>query len=37
MKFCWTTLNVKNMDESVKFYTEIIGLDVLREFSLGQG
>ncbi len=35
MKFCWSTLNVKDLDESVNFYTEIIGLDVNRRFESG--
>ncbi len=26
MKFCWSTLLVNNMEESLKFYTEILGL-----------
>ena len=30
MKFCWTTLNVKNMDESLKFYQEVAGLPLIR-------
>lgn len=35
MKFCWSTLNVRNLKESVRFYTEIVGLDVIREMSAG--
>jgi lactoylglutathione lyase len=30
MKFCWVTINVKNMDESMYFYTNIVGLSVDR-------
>lgn len=37
MKFCWSTLTVNNMDESIKFYTEIIGLNVVRRFPAGPG
>ena len=37
MKFCWTTLMVKNMDESLKFYQEIVGLNINRRFSAGEG
>ncbi|NLT14525.1 MAG: VOC family protein [Clostridiales bacterium] len=28
MKFRWGTLLVRNMEESLKFYTEIIGLEI---------
>jgi len=37
MKFCWSTLNVKNLDESIAFYTQIIGLEVNRRFDAGPG
>ncbi|ATW26547.1 VOC family protein [Candidatus Formimonas warabiya] len=37
MKFCWTTLRVKNLEESLKFYQEIVGLKVERKFSAGPG
>jgi len=26
MKFCWTTIAVKDMDRSVRFYQDIVGL-----------
>ncbi|MBN7773491.1 VOC family protein [Clostridium aminobutyricum] len=35
MKFCWSTLRVKNLEESIAFYTEIIGLEVARRFNGG--
>lgn len=35
MKFCWTTVNVKDLDESLKFYKEIVGLSVDRRFMAG--
>ncbi len=35
MKFCWSTLNVRDLDESIAFYTEIIGLEVVRRFEAG--
>lgn len=37
MKFCWSTLMVKNMEESLKFYQEIVGLTVDRRFKAGPG
>ena len=35
MKFCWTTLNVNNLEESLNFYKEIVGLSVNRRFEVG--
>jgi lactoylglutathione lyase len=35
MKFCWSTLRVKNLEESLKFYEEIIGLSVNNRFKAG--
>lgn len=35
MKFCWSTLKVKNMDKSLKFYKEIIGLTLEKRFEAG--
>ncbi len=37
MKFCWSTLNVKDLNESIKFYEEIVGLKVVRRFPAGPG
>ena len=37
MKFCWSTLMVKNLQESLNFYVEIIGLSVNRRFNAGPG
>ncbi len=37
MKFCWTTLMVNNMEESLKFYQEIVGLEIERRFNAGPG
>lgn len=36
MNFCWITLNVNNMEESLKFYHEIIGLKILERFNAGE-
>ncbi len=32
MKFCWSTLQVRNMAESSAFYQNIVGLKVDRRF-----
>lgn len=37
MEFCWSTLYVKDMNESIKFYEEIIGLPVIKRFEAGGG
>lgn len=37
MKFCWVTITVKNMEESLRFYQEIVGLAIDRRFQAGPG
>ena len=37
MKFCWSTIKVKNLEESLKFYKEIVGLTLSNRFSAGTG
>lgn len=37
MKFCWSTLLVKNMEESLRFYQEVIGLELVSRFEAMQG
>ena len=37
MKFCWCTITVDNMDDSLKFYQEIVGLSISRRFTAGAG
>ena len=37
MKFCWCTITVDNMEESLKFYQEIVGLSISRRFVGGPG
>ena len=36
MNFCWITLNVSNMEESLNFYHEIIGLKISERFNVGE-
>jgi lactoylglutathione lyase len=33
MKFCWVTINVKNMEESLKFYQDVVGLKINRRIN----
>jgi lactoylglutathione lyase len=35
MKFLWTTIDVKDLEESVRFYEEIVGLKVVRRVEGG--
>jgi lactoylglutathione lyase len=37
MTFLWTTLSVGNMEESLKFYQEVVGLPLDRRFDAGPG
>ena len=36
MNFCWVTLTVKNMEESLKFYHELLGLPVYSARKSGE-
>jgi len=33
MKFCWVTINVRNMEESLRFYENMVGLKVVRSMK----
>lgn len=35
MKFCWATIMVENMEKSLEFYQEIVGLKLNRRFEAG--
>lgn len=35
MKFLWSTLKVRNMEESIAFYEDILGLKTNRRFQAG--
>lgn len=37
MNFCWCTITVKDMEESLHFYQEIVGLKLDRRFKAGPG
>jgi len=37
MQFCWVTLNVNNMEKSLWFYRDIVGLPLNRTFSPAPG
>lgn len=37
MKFCWVTINVNNVEESIKFYKDLIGLEILDRFTPYEG
>ena len=37
MKYCWSTVMVKDMDESIKFYQDILGLEIASRFSAMPG
>ena len=37
MKFLWTAIYVKNLDESIAFYSKLAGLQVMKRFPAGPG
>ena len=37
MKFLWTSFHVKNMDESIAFYSNLAGLQLTKRFPAGPG
>jgi len=37
MRFCWVTINVKDLEESLRFYQDIVGLTIDRRFKAGPG
>ena len=34
MNFCWCTITTGRLDESVRFYTELVGLTIARRFQM---
>ena len=37
MSFCWATITVNDLEESLSFYQDIVGLTVDRRFQAGPG
>lgn len=37
MKFLWTTIYVRNLDESIAFYSDLAGLQLTKRFPAGPG
>ncbi|MBN2429194.1 MAG: VOC family protein [Deltaproteobacteria bacterium] len=37
MKFCWVTVHVRDMEESLKFYQDIVGLKINRRMKPAAG
>lgn len=37
MKFVWATIYVKNLEESIAFYSDLLDLKVVRRFPAGPG
>ncbi len=37
MKFLWTTIYVRNLDESIAFYSDLAGLKLTKRFPAGPG
>lgn len=35
MKFCWSTLIVKDLEKSIQFYQEVVGLTINKRFLAG--
>ena len=33
MRYCWTTLHVRDMEKSIRFYSEVIGLEMVKEMN----
>ena len=37
MNLCWVTIKVNNLEESLKFYNEVIGLNISERFNTPDG
>lgn len=36
MSFCWTTIEVRDMEESLEFYQQLVGLELNERFFAGE-
>ena len=36
MKFCWITIHVKDLEDSIKFYHGLLGLEIVQRFQAGE-
>lgn len=37
MRFCWTTIKVSDLEDSIRFYQDIVGLQLQRKYEAGPG
>lgn len=37
MKFSWATIRVRDLEESLEFYEDIVGLEVEKRMEMGEG
>ena len=37
MKYLWTTMHVKNLEKSIEFYEQVLGLQLKGRFAAGPG
>ncbi len=37
MRYCWTTIIVKDLERSLAFYCDIVGLPIVRQLSGAHG
>lgn len=37
MKFCWYTIRVRNIEQSLKFYQKIVGLSLSKRYTSESG
>lgn len=37
MRFCWTTIKVSDLEHSIRFYQDVVGLQLQRKYEAGPG